>query len=140
MRVWLNVPFPDKDRAKKLGARWCLANKRWFLENPADLSPFLEWIPGRLLKPHKQEKAAARDVDRYDNKSGKAKKVVEWQERLSGLGYICNRPSPWHLTYRSTGFNLDVWPTTEKFIGSDIGNGVGFDSLEEKLKTRYERM
>jgi hypothetical protein len=30
-RVWLKVPFAQKDKAKKLGAKWSAADKAWWL-------------------------------------------------------------------------------------------------------------
>jgi hypothetical protein len=47
MRFDLKVPFPEKDEAKKLGARWDAARKIWFIEGK-DNGPFAKWSP----KPH----------------------------------------------------------------------------------------
>ncbi|QWF80078.1 DUF5710 domain-containing protein [Amycolatopsis sp. CA-230715] len=33
-RTWLDVPFPEKDEAKALGARWDPAAKRWYAPRP----------------------------------------------------------------------------------------------------------
>ncbi len=51
MIVWLNVPFAQKDKAKRLGARWSAGSKRWYVENVDDLRPFMEWIDERLKRP-----------------------------------------------------------------------------------------
>jgi hypothetical protein len=41
-RIWLDVPFAEKDQAKALGARWDTATKRWYaLGNEAR---FARWI------------------------------------------------------------------------------------------------
>ncbi len=45
MRTNLQVPFAEKDQAKRLGARWDAARKLWYVENAADLSPFTRWLP-----------------------------------------------------------------------------------------------
>lgn len=45
MRTNLQVPFAEKDDAKRLGARWDPARKVWYVENKADLSPFARWLP-----------------------------------------------------------------------------------------------
>jgi hypothetical protein len=64
MRVNLEVPFSEKDQAKSLGARWDMARKIWYLEDPRSLSPFLRWLPKGLLAvpkarpPKKKEKRA----------------------------------------------------------------------------------
>ena len=32
MKTFLNVPFEEKDKAKRLGAKWDFANKKWYWE------------------------------------------------------------------------------------------------------------
>lgn len=44
-RVYLKVPFKDKDEAKRLGARWDPESKRWFVLGARDLAPFAKWRP-----------------------------------------------------------------------------------------------
>lgn len=34
MRIYLDVKFSDKDRAKELGAIWDAENRKWYTENP----------------------------------------------------------------------------------------------------------
>ena len=53
MRVWLNVPYKEREDAKKHGARWDVARKRWYVENKENLEPFLRWIDERLKRPVK---------------------------------------------------------------------------------------
>lgn len=57
MRVDLKVPYSEKDRAKKLGARWDSAKRVWYVENKENLAPFLGWMPEHLRKPHKRKPA-----------------------------------------------------------------------------------
>ncbi len=45
MRTNLQVPFAEKDDAKKLGARWDAARKVWYVENKDDMTPFDRWLP-----------------------------------------------------------------------------------------------
>lgn len=45
MRTNLKVPFPEKDDAKKLGARWDAARKLWYVQDVEDLAPFAKWSP-----------------------------------------------------------------------------------------------
>lgn len=45
--VFLNVPYHEKDEAKRLGARWNPAERRWYVPEGKDLAPFAKW----LLKP-----------------------------------------------------------------------------------------
>ena len=51
MRTNLIVPFAEKDEARRLGARWDMARRVWYVENVEDLVPFLRWVPERLKAP-----------------------------------------------------------------------------------------
>lgn len=53
MKIMLNVPFSEREEAKKLRCRWDRASKRWYVENVENLDPFLRWIPEHLKSPHK---------------------------------------------------------------------------------------
>ncbi len=52
MKIFLNVPFKDKNIVKKLGAMWSPGNKKWYVENVDNLESFLLWIPAHLKNPH----------------------------------------------------------------------------------------
>lgn len=61
MRVDLNVPFAEKDDAKKLGARWDAVRRVWYVSNLENLEPFLRWVAPHLRRPavtksHKTER------------------------------------------------------------------------------------
>lgn len=43
--IELNVPFMEKDDAKRLGARWNSASKRWYIPGGVDNAPFARWLP-----------------------------------------------------------------------------------------------
>lgn len=55
MRIWLKVPYEAKDQAKKLGARWDVARRTWYVDDPEDVKPFMQWIDERLKQPHKRK-------------------------------------------------------------------------------------
>jgi hypothetical protein len=40
----LNVPYHEKDDAKRLGARWDAARKTWFLPDGTNTEPFGKWL------------------------------------------------------------------------------------------------
>jgi len=46
--IELNVPFMEKDDAKRLGARWNSASKRWYIPAGVDNAPFARWLPEGL--------------------------------------------------------------------------------------------
>ena len=43
-KIYLTVPFEDKDKAKGLGARWDMDKKKWYIMSNTDQSPFKQWI------------------------------------------------------------------------------------------------
>ena len=42
-KVYLNVPFSQKDAAKALGAKWDAAQKKWYVLDDKELSLFSQW-------------------------------------------------------------------------------------------------
>jgi len=42
-RVYLTVPYAQKDMAKRLGARWDADRKAWYADNRKPLAPFRMW-------------------------------------------------------------------------------------------------
>ena len=54
MKVYLQVAYKEKDEAKRLGAKWDMARRAWYVENKEDLSPFLKWMPQHLTRAHKK--------------------------------------------------------------------------------------
>jgi hypothetical protein len=43
-KLYLDVPFPDKDQAKALGARWDRDARSWYVPNDLDVEPFARWL------------------------------------------------------------------------------------------------
>ena len=43
-RVYINVPYSEKDEAKALGAKWDKQEKSWFVKPGADQAPFQKWL------------------------------------------------------------------------------------------------
>ena len=55
--VYLEVPFPEKDRAKAAGARWDPCKIQWYAPPRTDLNPLQTWIKHRIyLKCDFQDK------------------------------------------------------------------------------------
>jgi integron integrase len=52
-RVYLRVPFAEKEAAKRLGARWDQAVKRWFVPGDRDLTAFARWRQQSEYGPYK---------------------------------------------------------------------------------------
>ena len=93
MRTNLFVPFEEKDEAKRLGARWDLALKVWFVENVDDLTPFLKWIDKRSKQPTKLlliPKNPRVDAVRYFVKTNKTNQKAHI---ISGGDTLCKMKS-----------------------------------------------
>lgn len=43
-KIWLNVPFDEKDQAKTLGAQWDGKQKSWYAPAEINLEPLQKWI------------------------------------------------------------------------------------------------
>ncbi|WP_289305698.1 DUF5710 domain-containing protein, partial [Campylobacter jejuni] len=50
-RIYLYVPFKDKEKAKSLGAMWDDKEKKWFAPKTLDKNIFSQW-----LYPHQKKK------------------------------------------------------------------------------------
>lgn len=48
-KTFLAVPYKEKERAKKLGAKWDKENKLWFAPEGTDLTPLARWVPENTL-------------------------------------------------------------------------------------------
>lgn len=61
-RIYLNVPFAEKDDAKKRGAWWDMGVKRWYVRGGHGLMNCWHWVPGETIDqynatlPKKEEK------------------------------------------------------------------------------------
>lgn len=44
MKVFLNVPYNEKDGAKQLGAKWDASVKKWYVPDGVDPEPFFRWL------------------------------------------------------------------------------------------------
>lgn len=55
MRIYLNVPYEDKELAKQKGCWWDDHKRQWFIENPIHLDQYMRWMPEHLLTPTKSK-------------------------------------------------------------------------------------
>ncbi|MDO8329194.1 MAG: exodeoxyribonuclease VII large subunit [Fluviicoccus sp.] len=67
LRTYLHVPFPEKDQAKSLGARWDPMERKWYVQVD-DLGPFRRWI---ITELHAESTApSAAPLGTADNHAG----------------------------------------------------------------------
>ena len=60
-RIYLAVPFGEKNAAKSLGARWDAERKSWFASNKTDAARLSRWLPGSQIDPGEGSRLMPRD-------------------------------------------------------------------------------
>jgi hypothetical protein len=90
----LQVPFAEKDEAKRLGARWDPTRKVWYVQNTTELDAFSRWLPAGI-------KASAGDA--APTKGTAAKKAPKSDAGIVVVGSqyteqprVCDCP-PWDV-------------------------------------------
>lgn len=60
MPIYLHVPYAEKDRAKRRGARWDPKKRSWYVPEGVSPGGLMEWIRlsnGRMAMPSRAERA-----------------------------------------------------------------------------------
>lgn len=60
-RIYLAVPFGEKNAAKSLGARWDAERKSWFATNETDAARLSRWLPGGQVDAGEGSRLTPRD-------------------------------------------------------------------------------
>jgi phage/plasmid primase-like uncharacterized protein len=55
-KMWLKVPFSEKNQAKQLGAKWDQTQKMWFAPEGEDAQKFAAWLPENKIAAQQKEK------------------------------------------------------------------------------------
>ena len=50
-RLWLSVPFAEKEQAARLGAIWCSDHGSWFVPDILERSRFARWAVHERVAP-----------------------------------------------------------------------------------------
>lgn len=65
-RMYLNVPFAQKDQAKKLGGMWDSTQRKWYIDlTKADVAKFVQW-GAKVLQQQAEELQAAVEGHTYE--------------------------------------------------------------------------
>ncbi|MBL8366991.1 MAG: DUF1738 domain-containing protein [Candidatus Accumulibacter sp.] len=57
-KIWIDVPYPQKDEAKALGARWDRQEQSWYIPAGVDSAPFARWTPATSLQARPRQSPA----------------------------------------------------------------------------------
>lgn len=58
-KIYLNVPYAQKDEAKALGAKWDASNKKWYIPGSLDISLFEKWNTGATTSVTSKAKSSS---------------------------------------------------------------------------------
>lgn len=50
-KIWLDIPFAQKEEAKALGAKWDRQEKSWYIPSGVDAEPFSKWQEAAVTQP-----------------------------------------------------------------------------------------
>jgi Domain of unknown function (DUF5710) len=57
MAIYLEVPYSERIKAKQLGAKWSVGNRKWYVNDNKPLEPFLQWLSAEAIatQPESQQ-------------------------------------------------------------------------------------
>lgn len=90
-RVYLDVPFAEKDAAKRKGAQWDPAARKWYAYSATAAEALLRWVPSPLredIQRAADERAeASRMACEWHNRPPRSQNAVELM-RIAGLSQL----------------------------------------------------
>ena len=102
-KIWIDVPYSQKDEAKALGARWDRQEQSWYVPAGVDPAPFARWTPAttpqaRLKQPQTTPPRQYLAVPYGERVAAKAAGAVsvsythlDVYKRQGGYGYLMKR-------------------------------------------------
>jgi exodeoxyribonuclease VII large subunit len=126
-RTYLKVPFPQKDAAKSLGAKWDATIGSWYVPETVDLTPFGPWLTGSLstalATPAPVSSTALADPLRATTALAVGKTGVPLSRLLAGVASAV-----------ASAYKAGVWTTVEVTDVKPRGGHVYLE-LSERDKT-----
>lgn len=93
-RIFLKVPFAEKDQAKALGARWDGERRSWYVPEGVSSSAFTQWLP----LPNR------------------------WSARADRYWIVASDTTCWKCQEPTTAFTLALPSGHETLEGDDVGD------------------
>ena len=51
MRLYLEVPYRDKEEAKQFGCKWDYVKKVWYIDEREDITSIMKWVNREPKQP-----------------------------------------------------------------------------------------
>ena len=114
---YLAVPYENKEQAKKLGAKWDISAKSWYISSSVDISLVAKWLPHATedppaLLPAEEFKNTMTahgfifetDLPRMDGKLHRVKVEGDKSGQKSGayVGYLDGKPAGFFENHRTS--------------------------------------
>ena len=126
-RTYLKVPYPQKDAAKSLGAKWDSTVSSWYVPETIDVAPFSAWLSGSLstgaVVSQKPTAAAVVVLETGGTSLAVARTGVPLSRLLAGVASAV-----------AAAYKAGVWTTVEVTEVRVRGGHVYLD-LSERNKT-----
>lgn len=154
-KTWLNVPYKEKDAAKKAGARWDRQEKRWYAPEGTDLQPLQKWqaVPAQsmsqtpaVLEPGREFGQVLRDAGLViegdpilDGKIHRVPVVGGRRGAKDGAysGHGDGRPNGWYQNHR-TGVQ-GKWVSTGHVLTTEARNELRKEASENLVAAATDR-
>lgn len=154
-KTWLNVPYKEKDAAKKAGARWDRQEKRWYAPEGTDLQPLQKWqaVPAQsmsqtpaVLEPSREFGQVLRDAGLViegdpilDGKIHRVPVVGGRRGAKDGAysGHEDGRPNGWYQNHK-TGVQ-GKWVSTGHTLTTEARNALRQETAENLVAAATDR-
>lgn len=122
-RVYLRVPFNEKDECKSLGGKWDPNEKKWFFEITGEIVKFYKWLP------------TGNDLDVYSLTIKILQTSLTWQKIISKIENIKLYPVDLQRMAHNAAEYCDFGQCISISTSSD-NNKYAIDFMQE-FKKRY---
>lgn len=105
-RMFINVPFKQKEEAKALGAKWDRKEQSWYVPSGQDSAPFVKWIREGANATASDTRAIAGDNQTNNPAEGRQYLAVPYSARVEARA----AGAMWDKTAKSwyAGINADM--------------------------------
>ncbi|MGX6962792.1 DUF5710 domain-containing protein [Vagococcus xieshaowenii] len=104
--ILLNVPFSEKDEAKKLGAKWEPTLKKWCANHRNNYWKFEKWLNGELVFKENIFIVEGKQTCWKCDKTTNVYAIGVLSEDIIELENVSQRET----VQQKTGFDLQIWP------------------------------